>query len=263
MRAEIFYGVQDADKLMHGTRDVDNPDDVRTVFQSMIARFGWQRTPQHRIDLSIAWIQIRTDADSKPSDTTEGIGDITLSTTLWPWAAGGPDESWGTSGLSFTLGLKMPTGRESDSIDPTNPTPPSLLQTGTGTWDPIFGLGYATHLGPWHLYLNAFTQITGGASDIGFRPGSVLVTRAGTGYDVASELNLSLTIEGEFREPDEVAGRDLGFTGSSIWSVTPAAVVTLGGFDLTLSARIPFFWNVRGTQLVPELFVSLGVAFVF
>lgn len=247
--------------MRRGTREVDNPDDVRTVFQSVTARFAWQRTPEHRIEIALPWVWIRTDSDSKPSDTVEGIGDIVLSTTLWPWA--GDVEPWGAAGISFTLGLKAPSGRESGSIDPTNPTPPSLLQAGTGTWDPIFGFSYSAHPGAWDFSFNTFGQITGGASDSGFRPGSVIVTRIEAGYDPAPELNLSLAVEGEFREPDRVAGRNLGFTGSSIWSAVPSAALFLADLEITVSAKIPFHRNVRGTQLIPETFLSLGIAIRF
>lgn len=263
-RAELFYGRQEATDLYHGRRRESNPDDVRTVSQTQQARLAWQVDDRWRINLTIPRVEIETEKDTPSGSASreiEGLGDVSLVANLSPWA--GKDDTF-LSGVSLILGLKFPTGDEAEEIDLTNPTPPSLLQEGTGTWDPILGYRLLFHLGDFHLHHATVAQITGGSSDIGFEPGSVLVTRFGASTTLWGEVTPGLSIEGEFRDPDELLGNSLGFTGSSIWSITPSILLEpLPGVEVGLSVRIPVYYNVRGTQLVPGEFVAISVAYRF
>ena len=227
-------------------------------------RLSYQVDSHWRLDLAVPRVEIETERDTPTGEFSreiEGLGDISLLATLSPWAS---EDGTFLAGAALIVGLKLPTGDEADDVDLTNPTPPSLLQEGTGTWDPILGYRLAFHEGAFHIVHSTAAQITGGASDIGFEPGSVLITRLGASTTLCGSVSMGLSLEGEFRDQDRLLGRAIPSTGSSIWSIMPSLTVEpASGVEIGIAVRVPIYYNVHGTQLVPGEYVAFSVAVRF
>ncbi len=167
------------------------------------------------------------------------------------------------SGLSFVFGLELPTGDEGDSV-PTGVTPPTVLQLGSGTFDPVVGMRYSTAADDVALFASAVAQFSGGESDNGLRAGLTTELALGAGTRIVDRLSAVLALETVLRRHDELDGSDIENTGSRLLFLTPGI-----GFDLheqlslQATVRWPLWRNVTREQLVPGPFWSLALQLRF
>lgn len=181
--------------------------------------------------------------------------------TAAPDAPGAFDLS--PSGLSFVFGLELPTGDEGDSV-PAGVTPPTVLQLGSGTYDPIVGMRCSTAAEDLALFASAVAQFSGGESDNGLRAGVTTELTLGAGTRLVDRLSAVLALEAVLRRHDELDGSDIENTGSRLLFLTPGI-----GFDLheqlslQATVRWPLWRNVTRAQLVPGPLWSLALQFRF
>jgi hypothetical protein len=106
-----------------------------------------------------------------PDLDLDGVGDLAAYVEWQPW----PMENQGQTnkcewdravrGFSFLAGLEFPTGEDEDTPVPGVVTP-SLLQLGSGTYDPIVGLRYRWSSGRWRIFHQTTAQFFAGESDV-------------------------------------------------------------------------------------------------
>lgn len=163
------------------------------------------------------------------------------------------------SDLSLVFGVELPTGDDGDPVGP-GLTPPSVLQLGSGTFDPIVGVRYARTADAVALFGSAVTQFAGGESDNGLRPGATTELAVGTGMRLVDRLSAVVAFEAILRRHDEQDGSDLENTGSRLLFVTPGLGVDLAErLSLEAAVRIPVWRNVTREQLVPGPLWSIAL----
>lgn len=259
--------MQESDGLYRGRSRAANPGDESTTFRQETLRATWRALDTLDVDLLVPRVEIHNEVRGRRDIDLEGLGDLSLSAIWGPWrrtpAAGDPQELFDLRGVSFLAGLKFPTGEEGDRPAP-GATPPSLLQLGTGTYDPLVGVLYRGRTGDFTLFHGTSAQVSGGESRTGLRPGSVLQTSTGVACEISDRLGPSLALEGIFRGKDALNGSRIDNTGSSLWFVTPGVSIRLTGrVSLEASVRIPVYRNVDRTQVVPGSLWTVGLSWSF
>lgn len=261
---ELTYSSQESDELYRGRRRATNTGGESTTFRQETLRATWRALDTLDVDLVVPRIEIHNEGRGRRDIDLEGLGDLSLSAIWGPWrrppAVDDPEDLFDIRGVSFLAGLKFPTGEEGDRPAP-GATPPSLLQLGTGTYDPLVGVLYRGRAGELTLFHSTSAQVSGGASKVGLRSGNVLQTATGIEYEISSRIRPRLALEGMFRDKDVLNGSRIDNTGSSLWFVTPGVQVRLTDrVFLDASIRIPVYRNVDRTQLVPGSLWTVGLS---
>lgn len=265
---ELLYSSQESDDLYRGRRRQENVNDVMTRFQQETLILNWRALDEVELNLMVPRVEIHNEGRGQEDVDIEGLGDVSLVVHWSPWrgssgAARAGEHLLDSAGVTFIAGVKFPTGEESDAVAP-GATPPSLLQLGTGTYDPLLGVQYRGRACGVSLFHRTSVQVAGGASDAGLRPANVLQTTTGIAYELFGRVTPSLAIEGVFREKDRLDGDTIENTGSSLWAVTPGVSIRIvDRLHLDGSVRIPVYHNVDRTQLVPGELWTVGVSLSF
>ena len=171
----------------------------------------------------------------------QGLGDVSA------YVEGPSSGSW-----NWLVGLKFPTGDEAKSPGP-GLVPPSLLQVGSGTFNPIFGMNYMSDDG------GSLVKFFGGLftfpideSDAGLSVGRSLRFNAGGYWRTGGWWNPSLQLEALRRDSDRLNGSHVSNTGGTMLTVIPALTANIGqSVFVQASWRFPLTQDVNGTQLVP------------
>ena len=253
-RAEILYSRQRSDELFKGRREVSNPNEVSTTFEQETLHLRWRAGREFEWNLLVPRVEIHNEEIGKADVDLEGLGDASLFLEWEPWKEeekGGGESPFRPAGLGFLAGLKLPTGEESKSPAP-GATPPTLLQLGTGTYDPLFGLWYSAPVGDFILSHRTTAQLSGGASEAGLKPGNLLQTSTAAAYPLSDPLHASVGLEGIFRGKDVLNGDRIGNTGSSFWFLAPGVSARLSSrLQVEGSVRIPLYRNVDQRSWFP------------
>ena len=177
--------------------------------------------------------------------------------------------------VSVLGGVKMPTGdtrektKEGDRFEAEH-------QPGSGSWDPLFGIGVSM---PWNstsLGASLFYQLsTEGTQDTIIGDGVfyslALAHRLGSGgshnhhdHGPHGEWDLILELNGEWREKVDVDGARDGNTGGHVLFLAPG--VRYGapqGWAAALSFGVPVVNNLNGIQSEPDWRVIGNVGYAF
>ncbi|MBC8327293.1 MAG: transporter [Planctomycetes bacterium] len=244
--------IASSDGIQRGSTGVPNAAGAETSFRETAL------TARHRIPsgfefgVRVPWVDIHAEEKGSPDENLSGIGDV---------AVFGEKEIG--AGFRGVVGCKLPTGDEKASPKP-GVIPPSLLQVGTGTFDPFVGFGWRAATGSTLWSAGGLWQLPIGESDASLAPGQVLQLQFAAGQTLSDELTASLGLEALFRGHDELLGNELAGTGSSIWSVTPGLSWAVGeNTSLDVLARIPIETQVNRTQVVPGILVHFGLSWRF
>jgi hypothetical protein len=241
-----------------------DPDSGRDVYasdvQQVTLRASVEPWPDWSFHLLAPWLHIRNRASDLPDQNLQGLGDFSLFADWKPWRGRSPDTLFTPAGLGFRAGLKLPTGRAAQEVDVAR-GPATLLQLGTGTWDPLLGVHYVGRLDDLALLHDTFVKLSLGQGPNGFQPGQEFHTVVGAGYTLWDRVTPNLALSGLFITRDRQDGRELSRTGSAFLFVTPGVSVSLpAGLSLFGSLRVPVFSDTRQSGL-GELW-SVGVRWV-
>lgn len=174
-------------------------------------------------------------------ETTIGIGDAEVRAKFIAYK----DRPFGAHHvLGTTLGLKLPTAPEAESAD--GDPLPLELQPGTGSFDPIVGLSYATFQGDWSGYGSAHAYFATPGRN-GDRASSSLRLSASLGRAIVPAFALRLGVDTRIDARATEGGRPEEDSGGFIGFLSPEALVSPGG-DVTFVAavRIPVLNALEG-----------------
>lgn len=160
---------------------------------------------------------------------------------------------------TFVAGLQLPTGEDKENPAP-GVVPPSLLQLGSGTWDPILGVTWTAPIGPVDAWASAAALIPLGESDAGLEPGITGQLSVGGSLAVVEDLRLSFGLEDTMRGSDSLLGQRLDNTASTVIGATAGVAWRFAEtWALGVQARVPFYYDMDGTQLVPGTLYEFAV----
>jgi hypothetical protein len=201
----------------------------------------------------------------------EGLGDISLMGlyTLYSDAPIRPTER-----LTVGLGLKTPTG-ENEERTSSGDLIHTMMQAGTGSWDPLFLVNYMKAFYPLVLQANLFYHLTT-AADNGYVSGDQLSLDLIARYQVANYVNIGLELNGLYTMKDEDPKNfysrpetslvdNTANTGIKSLSITPTIQFKFPGTGGSAEVKFqkPIYQNVNGTQQVVDWRVLASIVWNF
>ena len=237
---------QDSAGVNRGSVRLPGKPDARTSFEQTNLILRGPVSENWTLSVLIPRVEIHQRVISTSSRLDlQGLGDVTVY------------GEYGSADLRWLLGLSLPTGDEAESPGP-GLVPPSLLQLGTGTIDPILGMiwdgGDGVGMDPYFDLLAVLP----------FPDSQSFSARAGAVWNLDSPWTPGVQIEALRRDEDRLNGTYLDNTGGTLWTFIPSLQFPLGGgASARVAWRLPLDQDVSGMQLVPgEGFVA-EVSWVF
>ncbi|MEP9410434.1 MAG: hypothetical protein HRF42_03370 [Candidatus Brocadia sp.] len=204
-------------------------------------------------------------------DTVEGFGDITLM-GLYTLYANKPDLP--AKKVTLGLGVKTPTGKNNEEFD-SGGLVHAAMQTGTGSWDPLFLVNYMHAFHQAIFQTNLFYQMTT-EGDEGYEFGDKisldLIGRYQATRYLYPGLELNLFYSGQdtdhdnrYSRPDESLIDNTDNTGITSLSISPSLQVKIPGtgasFDLKFQQ--PLYQHARGIQQVVDWRAMAAIVWAF
>lgn len=244
---------QKSDGVNSGSVRVPGKPDLRTEFEQMNLILRGPISEDWTLSVLIPRVEIHKRTISTGARTDlQGLGDVTLY------------GEYGGADLRWLVGLSLPTGEEAESPGP-GLVPPSLLQLGTGTIDPILGViwngGDGVGMDP---YFDLLAVLPFDDSDAGLQVGQTFSARVGAIWNLDRPITPGVQIEALRREQDRLNGSYLGGTGGTLWTLVPSLQFPLGGgASARIAWRLPLDQDVNGMQLVPGEGIVIEAGWVF
>jgi hypothetical protein len=190
--------------------------------------------------------QRQTGSGDLYSGDSEGIGDAKLIARYSLMAQKRKDPV----NLAIGIGLKAPTGA-TDNEDSSG-TAVGYLQTGTGSWDPVFEVGAHRVSGRHWLSSDLMYQMTseGRRGDSDYEAPDLLKFNLGYAFVVNPYFDVQLELNNEWRSKAELDGVTQDNTGGFISYVTPGAHLkcsSKASFDFGVA--VPVYRDLNGSQL--------------
>jgi hypothetical protein len=176
----------------------------------------------------------------------------------------------GCSTLGVLFGLKLPTGRYTETGSSTDPTEPGEvpidrgLQPGTGTTDVMVGAYYTNSF---NFNVGYFAQALFQAalySKDQYRPGDSANLSAGVRYMGFTGFLPQFQVNFRAVNRDSGANADTVSTGGILLYLSPGVDVPVSSrFSMYGFLQVPVYQNLNGVQLAPHYTTSIGVRYVF
>lgn len=250
----VEWLTQDSAGTNQGNQRLAGPSAERTSFEQTSLVVRGPISENWTLGLLVPRIEIHKREVGNPANDVnlQGLGDLTLY------------GEYGSNDLRWLFGVTLPTGDEAESPAP-GLVPPSLLQLGTGTINPLIGMvwdgGDGEGLDP---YFDAVAVLPFDDSDAGLQAGHTITARAGALWRLDSPLTPGIQLEMVRRTEDRLNGSYLANTGATLWTLVPSLQFPLGGgASGRVSFRMPLEQDVEGTQLVPGQGFVAEVGWVF
>lgn len=204
-------------------------------------------------------------------DTVEGFGDITLM-GLYTLYTDKPDLP--TKKVTLGLGVKTPTGKNDEEFD-SGSLAHAAMQTGTGSWDPLFLVNYMHAFHPVIFQTNLFYQMTT-EGDEGYEFGDKISFDIIGRYQAARHLNPGLELnlfyagqdtdhDDRYSRPDESLIDNTDNTGVTSLSVSPSLQIKIPGTggSIVLKFQQPLYQHARGIQQVVDWRAMASIVWAF
>lgn len=236
------YSATKSNGIYRGSEEVTNTLGMETEFEQWALSAQYIQNHRHRWNLTLPHIQVEQRNNSGVLSRASGIGD-TMLTHIWqPWDG----EAWG-----LLIGLEFPTGEELDA-PAGGVVPPSLIQLGSGTWDPILGVLWSGSIADsWSHSARVVAVLPIGESDAELNPGNLLQVYYNLSWQAHSNVTLSMGLEGVHRTEDWLQSSQLIDTGSTVYALRPGAHFVVQDLSFFAGVRLPIAYDVNDTQMVP------------
>ncbi len=195
---------------------------------------------------------------------SEGIGDITVKARTFL-----------REGFSAYAGLSLPTGSVKESSGSTRFG--YMMQTGTGTYDPLLGVGYVKQLDRWSYGASADTVLRFGENDEGYRFGNEYNASVFAGRELTPYLSANMRVEGKawgnvkgqdeqqnpMMAPSMAASMQGGQRVDAVLGMGVNSPSSVSGFFSGMSANaelgLPLYQHLDGPQLETDYHVMLSL----
>ncbi len=245
--------------MFTGASEVPNTLGLSTTFYQASISGSYRYNQNWVFSAKLPYLDAVRRERGAPTLKISGIGDVTLSATLSPWA--GDDSVLG--GLGFSFGLILPTGDHRDQPQ-VGVALPSVFQLGSGTTQLQMGLRYATKINDWSFSGSLSGTVALDANSSDFRPAETYFLSLGASRQVTEKLHAKLSLDFYHGGKDEFRGADISNTGSTTFSITPALIYRMTD-DLSVSGSLslPLYREVNETALTIGPLWSLGASYSF
>lgn len=262
-----------ATTLLHDGRRVSDPrsQDLIVVEEDVTAVYGLTGDLTVGVSLPIVEKRLRfqTPSGEKATIAVDGLGDLSL---VAAYRVFREDVPLGTTQLSVLGGLKLPTGRASQTdpdvpllTDGTSDRLPPSLQLGSGSVDGIIGLGGVKNIRWLTFYGSIQAKINGnGAHE--FQAGNIIFYDLSADYVFLESRNLILILElnGVYSEKSEQRGTPIPDSGGNTLFISPGVqYLPLPYLILETSIQVPVLQELNGRQLGTDFTAVAGFRYLF
>ncbi len=197
---------------------------------------------------------------------TSGLGDISI---LGKYRIFTKDSPGATDRLSLIGGLELPTGRsgDSDSIGKLSRT----FQTGSGSWDPIFGFAYTKQTLDYEWDYNLTYQINTKAHNYEF--GDTLKYTIAyqkrllpvelPDHGLYTQFNAVLELNGVWNQKNYDATGSINSSGGHTLYLAPGLQMASKYFVAETSIQLPVFQDLNGTQVEDDYVIITSLRMTF
>ena len=171
----------------------------------------------------------------------------------------------GPFNLALGLGLKMPTG-ETGEEDDSGKLLPGFLQTGSGSWDPIFELGAHKVIGRHWIsgYFSYLLTTEGELGELSLERPDVFKYNLGYAFAVHKIVDLQLELNGFVKGKSVLDGETVESSGGHSIYVTPGIHIKFTkGIHFGICAPIAVYHDLNGTQLAEDFRIVAKMAIKF
>lgn len=211
----------------------------------------------------------RRSSGGKATIAADGFGDLSL---VGAYRFFREDVPLGTTQVSLLGGLKLPTGRSSQTdrdvpllTGGTSERLPPSLQLGSGSVDGIIGLGAMKNINRLTFYGSIQAKINGSGAE-GFRAGNTIFYDLSADYVFLESRNLFLILElnGIYAQKSEQRGASIADSGGNTLFISPGMqYLPLPYLVLEASIQIPIHQELNGRQLGTDFTVVTGFRYLF
>ena len=251
--------------LLDGSRSVSDPFDRAQTDQSVTlsAHYGLRHDLQLTAILPYVRRELALDDPAGPDRLTgEGTGDFTA---VAKWRFYRWSEPHRVLNVALIGGLELPTGA-TDERDGGARLPPSL-QPGSGSWDPLLGVG-ATYE-PYRWRFNAFAVYkVSGEGTRAFNAGEEFHAELAVGNRFWLEpypgpfMRFDVMLRYRHTGRSTAGGRTVDDSGGDLWTVgANFAFRPRPTIDLQIAVEVPIAERVNGLQLEQDYSVFLVFGF--
>ena len=205
------------------------------------------------------------DAQRRPLDLPGGSihhRDETLLRPADPWLLLHAARSQGAVTFALRAGASLPLGRTEE-----NPfelgrrgLPHQHLQFGTGTWDPLLGIGIGRRVGRINWSLTGLARFVVGENARGYRPGHRYAASLQADRPLSARWHLLAGADLMREQSETWQGRreEEGNLGRTDVLLGAGVARTLGAGSLSLALRVPIVTRAASAQLDYPVIVSIG-----
>ncbi len=176
-----------------------------------------------------------------------------------PWLADSPRFR-----LRVSFGVSLPTGKTRSPNLSIGGTPTSLLQTGSGTFQPLLGVGTRWDWGGIALTADVQSTLPFYENDNDFQQGVSINSSLGFELKPTDGLILRIAIDGDYRKRDLQFGDRIEPGGGLRVAAHPVIIWSpIEELQIFAGVVLPFYRNVPQRLLDTAAKVEFGVSFVF
>ncbi|MBF0344481.1 MAG: transporter [Nitrospirae bacterium] len=205
----------------------------------------------------------------QPMEPVENIGDITA---MGLYRIYTNDDKLPTDTITLGAGIKTPTGNYTERGS-SGRFIHAHMQTGTGSWDPIFSLMYARMMSPFLIQADVTYQLSNRNPE-GYKFGDSLSLNALGKFAISSDFNLTSSLtylhlnkaddkDGKYTNLKSLMDDPANTGGDSIWFSPGVQALPTKDSMIDIKVQIPVWERVNGTQLVSRYRILLGLSYNF
>ncbi|WP_462325318.1 transporter [Desulfoplanes sp.] len=202
----------------------------------------------------------RESAKASFTDSNSGLGDIKLVSRYRVMSQKKKDPL----NLAIGLGVEMPTGTTDEEDDAG--ACPGYLQTGWGSWNPIFELGVHKVMGRHWMstYFMYKMSTEGERGEDDFEGSDVFKYNAAYMFALCNWFDMGVELNGEVKSKCKLAGETQQHTGGHTVFITPEVHFKLyKGIHLDVGVPITVYRDLNGEQLSEDYRVVTKLAMKF
>lgn len=266
------YTYSKADQQYHGTSETDYErprpgqkgmkckEQIMNNYQLTLRAGVWEDFDARLVVPFLDKELKRESAKENFTDDNSGLGDIKLIGRYRVMSQKKKDPL----NLAIGLGVEMPTGTTDEEDDAGNC--PGYLQTGWGSWNPIFELGGHKVMGRhWvSTYFMYKMSTEGERGDDDFEGADVFKYNAAYIYALTNWLDMGVELNGEVKSKCKLEGETQQNTGGHMVFITPEVHFKLyKGIHLDVGVPITVYRDLNGEQLAEDYRVVTKLAMKF
>jgi hypothetical protein len=259
---DISYSYKSAHERVEGREKTPNPYQVVNTYSTHVIGFEYGLTEILDLIVTVPWSNNYREFTIPDTGDwfryrSNGLGDISVVGKAFVTR----NELVGFA----EFGLSLPTGTSDERNE--FGYIPSFIQTGSGLYVPIVGLGSNWSTGKWYTFASIRYIMAGamGTNDAGYKFQNQTRWSIGTLFTANRSFTFGLKADGlAMNGWDTRDGVQVANTGGRWISLTPSiSYLPVGDYSFTFSYMKPVYWNTHSNQAMEDHEVRFSISLVY